>query len=180
MAQLARLDLAEFKQRYWQHRIAYDRGQLSGAEYWERVVGKIGDDDSTNAITEKLIAADCASWTDYREDIWQLAAQFRKSRGPTAILSNAVPEVSKKFRADKDLAHFFDATILSYEVGCIKPEARIYEICVNALGVAPQSTLFVDDRLENLDGAARLGIQVFHFTGDQSVDDLRSRIERDT
>lgn len=172
MAQLAQLETEEFRQRYWRHRPGYDTGHVSGTAYWQGVIGAGADP----AAIEQLKTADAASWADYREDVWELAAGFRKTQGRTAFLSNGVPEVMARVRSEKALADYFDAVIVSYEVGCTKPDARIYQICLSALEVSPERALFVDDRRENLDAAERLGIQVFHFTGDSSVADLRTRL----
>ena len=178
MAQLAKLEVEEFRRRYWHHRPGYDSGRLSGTAYWQHVIGSrtLVNDDSDTAVIEALKAADCTSWTDYRQDMWALAAEFRQKHGRTAFLSNGVPEVMGRVRTEMALSEYFDAVVVSYEVGCAKPDARIYQLCLSALGVSAESALFVDDRLENLDAAERLGIQSFHFTGDSSVAELRSRL----
>lgn len=180
MAELAKLDPEEFRRRYWHHRPGYDAGRLSGTAYWQQVIGAgtLSDDDPDGAAIEALKAADCTSWTDYRHDMWALAAEFREKHGRTALLSNGVPEVMGRVRAEKALSEYFDVIVISYEVGCAKPDARIYQLCLSALGVSAESALFVDDRRENLGAAERLGIQVFHFTGDSSVAELQSRLAR--
>ena len=38
-------------------------------------------------------------------------------------------------------------------------------------------TLFVDDRIENLRAAEDVGLQTFHFTGDDSVAALRTVLD---
>lgn len=174
MAELAKLDTEEFRRRYWHHRPAYDSGRLSGTAYWQQVIA--GGTASEGKVIEQLKTADAASWVDYREDMWELAAEFRRRPGRTGFLSNGVPEVMQRVRSEKSLTDFFDAVVLSYEVGCTKPDPRIYEVCLSALGVPAESALFVDDRQENLDAAGRLGMQVLHFTGDSSVAELRSRL----
>ena len=172
MARVARLDVEEFVQRYWRHRRDYDTGQLSGTSYWRQVLDRQGTRDEDAAI-EALKVADAESWTDYRREMWELAARFRE-HGRTALLSNGVPEVMTRVRAEKNLSDYFDAVVISYEVGCAKPDARIYELCLTALGIEAESALLVDDRRENLDAAARLGMHVFHFTSDESGDELQS------
>jgi putative hydrolase of the HAD superfamily len=178
MAQSARLDVDEFRRRYWHHRPGYDAGRLSGTEYWQLVlgVGTVPNVDPEREAIAALKEADCTSWTDYRPDMWELVAEFRERHGRTAFLSNGVPEVMSRVRAEKALSEYFDAVVVSYEVGCAKPDARIYQLCLSALGVPAESALFVDDRRANLDAAERLGMQVFHFTGDSSVAELRSRL----
>jgi putative hydrolase of the HAD superfamily len=53
----------------------------------------------------------------------------------------------------------FDATVFSCEVGILKPDQRIYEICCERLGVAPEDCLFVGDGANHeLPGAERVGM----------------------
>jgi len=172
MADLAGLETEEFLERYWRHRPDYDAGRLSGTAYWQRVLSN----SESEATIDALKAADAASWMDFREDVWELAARFKSEQGRTALLSNGVPEVMGRVRAERTLSDYFDEVVISYEVGCIKPEARIYELCLSALGVPALSALFVDDRRENLDAAEQLGLQVFQFTGDSSVAELKKTI----
>jgi FMN phosphatase YigB (HAD superfamily) len=40
----------------------------------------------------------------------------------------------------------------------------------------PERALFVDDRLENIDAARRLGIDTLHFTGGDRIEELRRRL----
>lgn len=167
MADLAKLDTEEFHKRYWLHRPDYDAGRVSAAGYWQRVGVE------AEAI-DALIAADVESWLDYRDEVWDLAAEFKAGGGRTAILSNGVPEVMDRVRSERTLSRWFDVVIVSYEVGCTKPDPRIYQTCLAALGVAAESTLFVDDRRANLEAAVALGIQTFHFTDDSSVEGLKT------
>ena len=55
--------------------------------------------------------------------------------------------------------------IVSCEVGVVKPDRMIFQLCLSQLGVTSNQALFVDDRIENIQGAASLGIQTFHFVG---------------
>ena len=177
MAALARLDEAEFRSRYWRSRLDYDRGVLSDAAYWRGVLdgGDIPDGE-VDAVGETLAAADFDSWSDYREEVWDLAAAFKQRGGRTAILSNGVPAVIDRVRRHRRMSDYFDVVIVSCEVGCTKPDRRIYDICLSQLGTKAEATLFVDDRLENLEGAAHVGLQTLHFTGDASIAQLRRAI----
>jgi HAD superfamily hydrolase (TIGR01509 family) len=77
------------------------------------------------------------------------------------------------------LDRWFDVVVVSCEVGSCKPGPEIYRVCVERLGVAPDVTLFVDDRIENLQAASRIGLQTLHFTGDASVPKLREALGLD-
>jgi putative hydrolase of the HAD superfamily len=98
--------------------------------------------------------------------MWTLARDVRASGVKTAILSNGVPEVMARVRADRPLAEIFDVVVVSYELGHAKPDREIYEATLSRLGVVPQQALFVDDRGENIAAADELGLRTFHFMGD--------------
>ena len=54
----------------------------------------------------------------------------------------------------------FDDYVLSYEVGAMKPDPRIYEVALKRTGFKPEECLFIDDMDENIKGAQKLGINV--------------------
>ena len=165
MAALAGLGVPEFHRRYWEHRPAYDCG-LPAAEYWPRVLApRPAEPDVVAALTR----ADARSWTDYRDEMWQLTAEYRARGGKTAFLSNGIPEVMALVRSQRRLADYFDVVIVSYEVGFTKPDSRIYELCLNRLGVTAEDAVFVDDRVPNVEAAQKLGISTVWFRGDESV-----------
>ena len=66
------------------------------------------------------------------------------------------------------LAPRFDAFIASYRVGMLKPDRRIYECCLEALGVTAAEAVFVGDSgheaMDELDGAMRVGLRPFWAT----------------
>jgi putative hydrolase of the HAD superfamily len=171
MASLAGLPYDQFVTRYWRHRPAYDGG-LSAEEFWSLVLEDI--DGLPAAVVADLIEEDARSWRDYREEVWNIAAAFRARGNRTAVLSNGVLEVMSRVRADRALESWFDAVIVSCEVGLCKPDPAIYRACLESLGVEADRALFVDDRAENLRGAEAVGLRTFHFTGDSSISRLRS------
>jgi HAD superfamily hydrolase (TIGR01509 family) len=49
--------------------------------------------------------------------------------------------------------------IYSHEVGCLKPDARIYHLVCDLLEVAPEEAVSLDDVQANVDGAKPVGIR---------------------
>ncbi len=89
-----------------------------------------------------------------------------KARGKKiGLVSNAsVMEISAWNRSP--LAPLFDSTLFSCFVGCVKPDRRIYEICMDELGVTPEQCVFVGDGASNeLEGARDLGITAIMIAG---------------
>ncbi len=58
----------------------------------------------------------------------------------------------------------FDAVVLSYEVGAMKPDPQIYEVAERLAGVAAERILFFDDRSDNIDAALARCWQAHTFT----------------
>jgi putative hydrolase of the HAD superfamily len=171
----AQLDVPpeRFAQAYWRHRRSYDLG-LPAHEYWQRVASDLSIDG--NPPAEDLIAIDVASWMSFRDEMWQLAAEARAAGIRTAVLSNGIREVLAQLDVERPLSAHFDVVVISYAVGCAKPDPQIYQITLDRLGVAPAHALFVDDRVENIEGARRLGIDTLHFTAPERIDELKRRI----
>jgi putative hydrolase of the HAD superfamily len=68
----------------------------------------------------------------------------------------------------------FEHLMYSCDYGSIKPELAIYRKCLELLKVAPQDILYLDDRAENLEAAARLGINSVLF---DTVEKTAARVE---
>ena len=169
------VDAATFRAAYWQHRPAYD-ADLPVAEYWGRVLAasRPGAGVLDPVDLAWLIESDIASWSIYHEEVWTLAAEFRRNGGRAAFLSNSGPEVMARVRERWGLDARFDAVVISCEVGLSKPDPRIYQLCLDRLGLAARETLFVDDHADNIEGAARIGLRTLHWAGADALDRLRA------
>lgn len=60
---------------------------------------------------------------------------------------------------------FAGRVFCSAQFGVGKPDARIFQACLGALGVEPARAFFVDDTRENADGARAAGLAGHHFQG---------------
>jgi putative hydrolase of the HAD superfamily len=99
---------------------------------------------------------------------------LRKRGLRTGLVSNAT-DPGWLLRADLEqqgLAPLLDAIVFSSEVGRRKPHPEIFQRALGELGVAPERTLFVGDRLvEDVQGPARLGmttVQALWFRADEN------------
>lgn len=57
----------------------------------------------------------------------------------------------------------FDEYILSYEVGCMKPDSQIYNVALKKAEADAGECVFIDDREENIEAAEKIGINCIHF-----------------
>ena len=58
----------------------------------------------------------------------------------------------------------FDPVVLSYQVGAMKPDRRIYDSISRLSGVPHEAIMFIDDVPANVEGAIATGIRGVQFT----------------
>ena len=67
----------------------------------------------------------------------------------------------------------FDATVISGDVGLHKPQAEIYELGAERIGVPPGRCVFVDDLRENIVGAEAVGMRgILHRDPKETIAEL--------
>ena len=72
-----------------------------------------------------------------------------------------------------DFYQCFEKVYFSFEIGKRKPNPEAYQYIINKHELSPKRTLFVDDKKENTDAAAALGIHVWNLqVGKEDVVDL--------
>ena len=169
-------DVAAFRAAYWRQRHAYD-ADLPAARYWQRVADAVRPRALAPDELDWLVSTDVASWSVYHDEVWALAARFRAAGGRTALLSNGGPEVAARVRADHPLETCFDAVVISCEVGLSKPDPRIFRLCLERVGLRAPDALFVDDRADNVEGAAAVGLRTLRFDGPDALERLRALVE---
>ena len=153
----------EFWSAYWEFRPSYDRGALSGPDYWRSVAGTVGTAFTRAGIAE-LIAADCDSWRAVDPRMLDLLDVLARSGLTLGLLSNIPPELADQFLRRHAWLGRFAVLGLSCRIGYVKPEPAAFDWCVRALGVEPARILFVDDREENVRAARARGMQGHLFT----------------
>jgi len=75
-----------------------------------------------------------------------------------------------------ELAEVFETTVVSGQVGMIKPSVEIYRHFCTKAGVDAADCIFTDDGLHNCLGAKAAGMDAIHFTGPEALaDGLKTR-----
>lgn len=79
------------------------------------------------------------------------------------LLSNVGQNWLPDLFSETELA-LFDATVLSCDVGAIKPDAIMYTTIAERLNAEPEQCVFIDDQPRYCAGAEAVGMQSIHFT----------------
>ena len=93
-----------------------------------------------------------------REGTLTTLEKLRDAGIGTGLISNCLGDTSDLWPSTP-FAPLFDVSILSFDVGMVKPDPRIYELACNRLGVEPSDCLFIGDGGSNeLTGATNAGM----------------------
>jgi putative hydrolase of the HAD superfamily len=92
-----------------------------------------------------------------RTAMYQLLAGVPE-RYAVAMLSNNVPELCDRVRADPRMARV-ERFVFSNEIAARKPDAAAFAALTEALELAPEATVFVDDNAANVAACQALGFR---------------------
>ena len=144
--------------------IQYECGAVNRQEFFEQIRAAIG------------FQGTLAEFGGYFADIFteipamiELQAELRRRGVPTYIFSNtndlAIEHIERSFPFFKN----FDGYIYSYEVGAMKPDAKIYEAMEKMCGRTGADIVYLDDRAENVGSGTARGWKAFvHETPEQT------------
>lgn len=147
-----------------------DRGKLNEKElltklierypYWkESIVEKVG---SWEEIVKPI------------EESVEIVRELKKCEDRKLfILSNFPREAFTRAKEKYDFFALFDGIVVSYEEGLIKPERGMYLALLERYSLLAHETLFIDDRLVNIQGGREMGIEGILYEG---PDRLRSAL----
>lgn len=139
-----------------------DRGEFGLEDYMDRLRSEWGLD----IPSADFIAARRAG-TRVRQPLLDICRDLA-GRVQFGIFSNnghwlaqhaerIVPELMPLFRT---------RFICSGSLGLAKPDPEAFLLCLQRLGFSPASTLFVDDKADNVEGARKAGLDAFVYRDD--------------
>ena len=74
------------------------------------------------------------------------------------LVSDAWPSLRNVYKK-AGFYDYFDAIIISSEIGVTKPNEKMYKTAIKSLNLTSSEVLFIDDNPKNCDGALNLGIK---------------------
>jgi putative hydrolase of the HAD superfamily len=153
----------EFRDAYWALRPAYDRGEMTGPEYW-RGVARILDLTVDLGQIDRLIEADLDSWRTVDADMVALLEALVASGRRIALLSNIPEELAAYYEEHQSWIRLFAVRGFSCRIHMAKPDPEVFRWCCRVLDAEPSRVLLVDDRAENVAAAEAIGMRGHHFT----------------
>jgi putative hydrolase of the HAD superfamily len=155
---------------------ALERGEMSEVDFLDRVNDGLepllGHRPELHRFREVYFEA-----LHPNEPMIELMRQLKADGLRMAMLTNNVREWEPVWRPMLPVDEIFETVVDSGFVGVRKPEARIYEMTLERLGLAAGSCLFVDDLLPNIEGGRAIGMRAVHFRdNEQAIAEIRAAL----
>lgn len=145
-----------YRDHYNVHR-EFEKGILSEDEYLAVMIEWL--DNKVTADEFRRIISDIFT---LNYDVIQLIPELKQKY--TVVLLSNTNSIHKRYGyGDYDFLNWFDKLFLSYEVGAVKPEEKIYRAVEQFTQKPSQEHFFIDDIQEYIDGAKRCGWDGIQF-----------------
>ncbi len=165
------LDAEDFEWRHKEVVAQWEEGRITLDEYLDIAVFCTRRSFSRKEFIEFMYSQSIPD-----EATISIARLLSRQAGFTLMTMNNEAEELNTHRIEKfGISRIFEAFLSSCWLGVRKPIPRFYN---RGLGIAyaePETSLFIDDRPQNLLSASTLGMNVVHF---RSATQLRSDLER--
>jgi len=158
-----------YRSNYSYHR-EFEKGNIPEIEFVNKMLEVVNHKIDTDTFCR--LYADIFS---LNEDVISLLPVLKKNYN-LFLLSNT-DSIHKKYGWEKyDFLTNFDKLILSFEVGSVKPEEKIYRAVEKASGLLSKEHLFIDDIQEYVDAAKNIDWDAVRFERyDKLINDLKER-----
>ena len=95
---------------------------------------------------------------------------LKKNNYECYVLSNWSAETFKGMIEDYPFLKKFDGLIISGEDKLIKPNPAIYQLAIERFDLDPQKSVFIDDKLENIEAAKKLKFHYIHLINPETIE----------
>jgi putative hydrolase of the HAD superfamily len=165
------LDAQDFQCRHEEVIGTWEEGGITIEEYLDLTIFSEPRKFSREEFIEFMYSQSVAN-----EEVVSIAQSLTRCEAYTLMtLNNESDELNRHRIAKFGISEIFEAFLSSCWLGVRKPTQKFYESALGIAQAAPERTLFIDDRQQNLTPARRLGMSVILF---QSASQLRSDLER--
>ena len=97
---------------------------------------------------------------------------LKKKKYKCYVLSNWSNQTFKGMKTDYPFLNKFDGFIISGKEKMIKPNKNIYKLAIKRFNLKPKHTIFIDDKIENINSANKLGFKTIHLQNPRIIKKL--------
>lgn len=147
------LQQADFAGRHKEAVTAFEEGKMSLDQYLDRTIFYQPRNFSKDEFKSYMF-----SLSKPKSEVLELARGLA-GKYLMATLNNESREMNDYRIKQFGLAQIFDLFVSSCYVGMRKPDDKIYRLAIDLIQKLPDECCFIDDRPENIEGAAKAGMR---------------------
>jgi HAD superfamily hydrolase (TIGR01509 family) len=153
------------------------RVALYGTDAWKRLQVGEGDREVWARAAITSLGEHCGDrasevldrWLDRPAEFHQknidLANALQAAGHRIGLLSNAAPDLAERLKGTYRLGIEWDDEVISGLVDLAKPDAAIFHLAAERIGLAAKSCFFIDDQPRNVEAARSVGMLAYNFVG---------------
>jgi epoxide hydrolase-like predicted phosphatase len=159
-------------------------GRISSKEFLKKIFEKYyyPFQEKGGALPVKKVNAEyyVELWFDLYSQVTNLSSEMAEiierlhQAGYTVSLMSNTHDIHAKSNLLRGFYDIFDHVFLSNEIGIIKPDMDKYKYVLKKLDTKPKKCIFIDDKIQNLVPARKLGIIVIRF---ESLEKFKEQLE---
>ena len=96
--------------------------------------------------------------------------KLKKENYKCYVLSNWSAETFVGMEDEYPFLNLFDGMVISGEDKLTKPDSAIYKLAINRFNLIPDETVFIDDKLVNIQAAQNLQLHTIHLTNPKNIE----------
>jgi len=158
-AKVLNVSSESLKKVFTNYEISFMKGIISENELWGKVCKTLGanvpQSDSLWKDAVRNVFKD-------KPEVYNLVLNLKTNGYKLGFLSNTEIPTMQYFH-EMNYDKYFDAIVFSCAEQTVKPEEKIYSVCLEKLGVKPNEAIFIDDRIDYVEGARKVGITAILF-----------------
>lgn len=168
LVEITSLTENEIFSRMWGADLArkYESGMISTEKFLKQAASLL-DMDHPGSSNQELREIFIDIFDEALVDVSTL--EKLKKKYNLYLLSNTNPLHFKYVKQKYNFAPYFDEFFLSYQLGCMKPDPKIYKKVIDLTGYKPYQLIFIDDHAKNVRAAESAGITSFVFEGKEEL-----------
>ncbi len=151
--------------------LLYEKGHISTLNFFRHLLDLLKMDISLDLFEKTWVSVFVLETDHGRELISPEFFRRLKAKYSVIALSNINQLHFEYLSQFHPLVNEFDEYVLSYQVGSVKPDPPIYHAALEKTNSNPQEVLFVDDRIENIEAAEKLGMGGILFVGEAQLEE---------
>jgi HAD superfamily hydrolase (TIGR01509 family) len=94
---------------------------------------------------------------------------LKRNNVPVYAITNWNQDKFREALARFDFLNSFDGIVVSGDERMLKPDREIFELFCERYGVQPETAVFIDDSLRNVEGARAAGMHALHFISSETL-----------